>query len=118
MMKKEIELKREDFGPEYAGKYVFETISWGALNQITSDSTTIDSVTRKGSIDIKKMNAKILDQTMTERPKTVNLDALIQVHGIPGPLGEFLMDIADEVNGGSEAERERIKKLKQRCGLA
>ena len=117
MMKKEIQLKSEDFGSEYAGKYVFETLAWGALNQITSDSTKLDPVSRKGSVDIKQLNAKILDATMTVRPPTITFDTLISSEGIPAPLGEFLMTIADEVNGGSKEEQERLKKLKQRCGL-
>lgn len=76
-MKKEIQLKSEDFGPEYAGKYVFETLAWGALNQITSDCTKLDPVSRKGSVDIKQLNAKMLDATLTSRPSIITFDALI-----------------------------------------
>ena len=118
MTKKEIILKEEDFGSEFAGKYVFESIAWGTANQISSDCTKIDPIGRRSSIDLKELQARMLDVTLVERPKSITLDRLTAKDGIPVALGEFLISIADQINGYSEEDRDRIKKLKQRCGLA
>lgn len=116
-MKKEIILKEEDFGKEYSGKYVFESLSWGTANQITSDCTKIDPVSRKSSIDLRKLQAEMLFATLIEKPSCLTVAKLTEKNGIPVALGEFLMSVADQVNGYSEEDRDRIKKLKQRCSL-
>lgn len=116
-MRKELVLKPEDFGKEFAGKYVFETLSYGTSNQISSDCSTIDPLTRKTKIDLRELNAKMLDATMTERPNSITLETLRSKDGIPAVLGDFLSQVADYVNGYSEEERDRLKKLKQRFGV-
>jgi hypothetical protein len=116
--RKEIELKPEDFGREYAGKYVFETLSYGTSNKISSDCTSIEPTTRKTNIDLRELNARMLDAVLVERPNSITLETLRSKDGIPAALGEFLSEIADLVNGYSPEDRERLKKLKQRFGLA
>jgi hypothetical protein len=116
-MKKEIELKKEDFGEEFAGQYVFESIAWGTANQISSDCTKIDPITRRSSINLRELQGRMLDATMTVKPKSITLDRLTAKDGIPVALGEFLISVADQVNGYSDEDRDRIKKLRQRCGL-
>jgi len=116
-MRKEITLKKEDFGSEWEGKYVFETMSWGTSNEITSDCTSINPATKKSSVDLKTLQARMLDATLVEKPKGITLDVLMQKDGIPMVLGEFLMSVADHVNGFGEEDRETLKKLKRRWGL-
>lgn len=116
-MKKEITLEDSDFGKVYSGKYVFETISWGTSNQITSDCTTIEPASKKSSVDLQKLQARMLDATLIERPNSVTLDKLQSKDGIPVAMGELLMQLADAVNGYSSEEQEKLKKLKQRFGL-
>ncbi len=116
-MKKEIILK-DEFGKEYSGKYTFESISWGKSNQITSDCTSINSATKQSKVDLKRMQALMLDASMTERPSTITLNKLLsEKDGIPMALGELLMSVADYVNGYGEKEREELKKLKRQWNL-
>ena len=114
-----IELKEEDFGKEYKGKYVFIGISWGSSNRITGECTMVNPASRISSVDIKQLQARMLIATLIEKPKIITLDHLMDEskNGLPPALGELLMAAADKVNGYSTKDREEVKNLKERWGL-
>ena len=120
-MKKEKEIKLNDrFGKEFSGSYVFESISWGKSNQITSDCTSISPVGQKSSVDMKRLQALMLYASLKEKPKAITLERLLSEdsdEGLPPALGELLMACADHVNGFSAKDREEVKNLKQQWGL-
>lgn len=116
-MKKEIKLD-ERFGKEYSGKYVFESITWGRSNEITSECTSVNPLTKQSKVDLRRLQALMLDASMVERPKAITLEKLLsETDGIPMSLGELLMSAADYVNGFGNKEREELKNLKQRWDL-
>ena len=118
-MRKELRIDEEYFGKEYMGKYVFQSISWAKSNEITSQCTSSNPLTRQTTIDLKKLQAYILDAVMTERPRAITLQKLMNggEGGLPLSLGELLMSMADKVNGYSKEGREQLKKLKAGWGL-
>lgn len=118
-MKEELKLEDNYFGKEYMGKYVFQSISWAKSNQITSQCTATNPLTRQTTVDLKKLQALTLDAVMIERPKSITLSKLMSEgeDGLPLALGELLMSMADKVNGYSQSEREQLKKLKVGWGL-
>jgi len=117
MLEKKIELDSR-FGKEYKGKYVFQSITWGASNEITSSCTSINPLTKQSKIDLNRLQALMLDATMIERPSAITLEKLMDLKdGIPMSLGELLMAVADKVNGFGSKEREELKKLKQQWNL-
>lgn len=116
-MEKVIKLDKR-FGSEYAGTYKFRSITWGRSNEITSNCTSINSLTKQSKIDLKRLQALMLDATMVERPSAITLEKLLSLeNGISMVLGELLMSVADHVNGFSNKEREEVKNLKQRWNL-
>lgn len=119
MEKLEIVLKEEDFGKQYAGKYVFVGISWGASNRITGECTKVNPLTKTSIVDIKQLQARMLIATLVEKPRIITLAHLLDesVNGLPPALGEILMSATDKVNGYSMKERDELKKLKERWDL-
>jgi hypothetical protein len=117
-MRKEVKLDNT-FGNEYSGKYVFSSISWAKSNDITSQCTQSNPLTKQTTIDLKKLQAMTLDAVMVDRPKAVTLEKLMceGENGLPLPLGELLMAMCDRVNGYSSEDREQLKKLKAVWGL-
>ena len=118
-MRKELKLDDSYFGKEYSGKYVFQSISWAKSNQITSESTSTNPLTRLTTIDLKRLQAMTLDAVIVDRPKSITLQKLMNEgeEGLPLALGELLMSMADKVNGYSKEDREQLKKLKDIWGL-
>jgi len=117
MLEKKIEIDSR-FGKEYKGKYVFQSITWGRNNEITSDCTSINPLTKQSKVDFRKLQGLMLDATMIERPSAITLEKLMDLkNGIPMALGELLMSAADYVNGFGTKEREELKKLKQQWNL-
>jgi hypothetical protein len=118
-MEKKITLD-ERFGKEFAGAYVFRSISWGRSNQITSDCTSVNPAIKTSRIDLKRLQGLMLNESMKERPKIITLDMLLSEDpekGIPMVLGEILMSCADFVNGYTEKDRAELKNLKKQWGL-
>lgn len=117
MLEKKIEIDSR-FGKEYKGKYVFQSITWGRSNEITSLCTSINPLTKQTKIDLRRLQGLMLDATMAERPSAITQEKLLSLeNGIPMALGELLMAVADKVNGFSTKEREELKNLKQRWNL-
>jgi len=117
MLEKKIEIDGK-FGKEYKGKYTFQSITWGRSNEITSDCTSINPLTKQSKIDLRRLQGLMLDATMIERPSVITLEKLLSLKdGIPMSLGELLMAVADKVNGFGSKEREEVKKLKQQWNL-
>ena len=117
--KLEIDLKDKDFGSKYAGKYVFIPLSWGSSNRISGECTKIDAATKRSSVDIKTLQARMVMATLIDKPKIITLEHLLDEssNGLPVALGELLMAAADKVNGYSTEDRETLKNLKVRWGL-
>jgi len=117
--KLEIELKDKDFGSKYSGKYVFIPLSWGSSNRISGECTKIDAATKRSSVDIKMLQARMVMATLIEKPKIITLEHLLDESsdGLPVALGELLMAASDKVNGYSKEDREALKNLKTRWGL-
>lgn len=117
LLNKKIKLNSR-FGKEYSGEYVFQSITWGRSNEITSDCTSLNPLTKQSKIDLRRLQALMLDATMVERPSSITLEKLLSLQdGIPMALGELLMSAADYVNGFGSKEREELKNLKQQWNL-
>ena len=118
-MRKEYKIDEDYFGKEYMGKYVFQSISWAKSNEITSQCTATNPLTRQTTVDLKRLQALTLDAVMIDRPKAITLQKLMNEgeDGLPLSLGELLMGMADKVNGYSKEDREQLKKLKLGWGL-
>jgi len=118
-MRKELSIDEDYFGKEYKGKYVFQSISWAKSNEITSQCTQTNPLTRLTTVDLKRLQALTLDAVMIERPNIITVQKLMDEgeNGIPLSLGELLMGMADKVNGYSNEDRETLKKLKAQWGL-
>jgi len=106
------------FGKEYSGEYIFRSITWGRSNEVTSECTSMNPITKQTKVDLRRLQALMLDATMVERPKEITIEKLLSLEdGIPMALGELLMAAADYVNGFSQKEREELKNLKQQWNL-
>ena len=118
-MQKELKLDGT-FGKEFSGTYVFQSITWAVSNKITSECTMLNPLTRITAIDLKKLQAMTLDATMIKRPNSITIEVLMDEDtktGLPLPLGELLMAMADSINGYGEEDRDSLKKLKRQWGL-
>jgi len=115
----EFELKKEDFGSEYAGKYTFVGIGWGGVNRISGECTKVEPASRRSETDIKMLNARLIMATLLEKPKIITLNHLLDEtsNGLPPGLGDLFMAATDKVNGYGREERERVKKLKEQWDL-
>lgn len=119
MLEKRIELKEEDFGKKYSGEYLFVSMGWGATNRLAAECTKINPANKQTLIDMKMLNARTLMATMLKKPKIMTLEHLLDEtsEGLPPALGEFLMTVADYVNGYSVEERVKLKNLKEQWNL-
>jgi len=120
-MEREKRIEIDDrFGKEFKGVYVFRTISWAESNRISGECTKIIPQTKRSLIDLKRMQALMVDSTLKERPEALTLQVLLGEDPkvlMPPVLGEILISATDLVNGYSEKDREELKNLKKRWGL-
>jgi len=89
------------FGEEYAGKYVFQEISWAKRNRIIQKHTKYHSVT--GQIlnsDYVAIQAETIWASLKEQPakKPISLEKLLsEENGIPIELGELFSRVVNSL---------------------
>jgi len=108
MLRKEtVEIDRR-FGKEYAGKYVFEEITWAKRSRIIQNHTSYHPLT--GQIlksDYVAIQAETIWASLKEQPecKPITLEKLLgEEDGIPIGLGEFFSRIVNRLCGVAPEE--------------
>jgi hypothetical protein len=96
-----------EFGEEYAGKYVFQELTWAKRSRIIQKHTRYHPVSGQVlSSDFIAIQAETIWASLKEQPPTapLTLERLLgEENGIPVPLGELLSKI---VNGLCAMTRE------------
>jgi len=91
------------FGKEYAGRYVFQEISWAKRSRIITKYTKYHPVTGQViSSDLVAIQAETVWASLKEQPphKPITLEKLMsEEDGIPIELGEFLSGIVNKLCG-------------------
>ena len=91
------------FGEEYAGRYVFEEITWAKRSRIIQKYTKYSQMTGQVvSSDYVAIQAETIFASLKEQPesKPVTLEKLLsEEDGIPVGLGELFSKIANKLNG-------------------
>ena len=102
MRTEKIELDNR-FGEEYAGRYVFEEITWAKRSRIIQRQTKYSQVTGQVvSSDYVAIQAETIWASLKEQPenKPITLEKLLsEEDGIPVGLGELFSRIANKLNG-------------------
>lgn len=102
MRKEEIELD-EGFGKEYAGRYVFQEISWAKRSRIIQKHTKYSQMTGQViSSDYVAIQAETILASLKEQPenKPISLEKLLsEEDGIPVGLGELFSKLVNKLNG-------------------
>lgn len=97
------------FGEEYAGKYVFQEISWAKRSRIIQKHTKYHPIT--GNVlrsDYVAIQAETVIASLKEQPKSnpITLEKLLsEENGVPVGLGELLSKAANRVCGLTREER-------------
>jgi len=119
----EIEID-ERFGKEYAGKYVFQEITWAKRNRIIQRHTKYSDMTGKVvKSDFVAIQAETVWASLKEQPehKPISLEKLLsEEEGIPIELGELFSKVSNKLNGMTNADlRFLLEQLdeKSRTGL-
>jgi len=102
-MKKEIVEIDERYGKEYAGKYVFQEITWAKRNRILQKYTKYNPQTGVVvTADYVAIQAETVYASLVEQPqnKPITLEKLLSEgeDGIPIALGELLSRIANKLS--------------------
>jgi hypothetical protein len=99
----------ERFGKEYAGKYVFQEITWAKRNRILQKYTKYNPQT--GSVvatDYVAIQAETILASLKEQPenKPLTLEKLLSEgeDGVPIELGELLSKTVNRLNAVSVEE--------------
>jgi hypothetical protein len=102
MRKEEINLDNQ-FGEEYAGKYVFQEITWAKRSHIIQKHTKYSKLSGQvESSDFVAIQAETIIASLKEQPpqNPVSLEKLLgEDIGIPTELGELFSKIVNELNG-------------------
>jgi len=102
MRTEKIELD-ERFGKEYAGRYVFQEISWAKRSRIIQKYTKYSQMT--GQVvksDYVTIQAETIWASLKEQPesKLISLEKLLsEEEGIPVELGELFSKVVNKLNG-------------------
>jgi hypothetical protein len=104
------ELEVDDqFGPEYAGRYLFQEITWAKRSRIIQKHTKYHPVTgRVIRSDYVAIQAETIFAALKEQPekKPITLEKLLNDEdGVPVALGELLSKAANRVCGLTREER-------------
>ena len=93
----------ERFGKEYAGKYVFQEISWAKRSRTIQKHTKYSQMTGQVmSSDYVAIQAETIYASLKEQPesKPITLEKLLSDEdGVPVGLGELFSQIANKLNG-------------------
>jgi len=92
----------EKFGKEYAGRYVFQEISWAKRNRILQKHTRYNPQTGSVlTIDYVAIQAETIMASLKEQPETkpITLEKLLgEEEGVSVGLGELFSKIANKLN--------------------
>jgi hypothetical protein len=98
----------EEFGNEYAGRYVFREISWAKRNRIIQKYTRYSQQTGQVVLsDYVAIQAETIMASLKEQPpnKPITLEKLLsEENGVPIALGEFFSQIVNRLNNVSLEE--------------
>jgi len=107
-MRTEILELDERFGKEFAGRYVFQEISWAKRSRIIQKYTKYHPLTGQVvNSDIIAVQAETIWASLREQPthKPVTLEKLLnEENGIPIGLGELFSQIVNRLNNISFEE--------------
>lgn len=114
-MRREIVEIDEKFGKEYAGRYVFQEISWAKRSRIIQKHTKYHPQTGQIlSSDFVAIQAETIWASLKEQPpnKPITLEKLLSEgeDGIPVQLGELFSQVVNKLCGLTSEE------LKNSCG--
>jgi len=91
------------FGEEYAGKYVFQEISWAKRSRVIQKNTKYHPVTGQVvNSDYVAIQAETIWASLKEQPakRPVTLDRLIsEEDGVPVGLGELFSQVVNQLCG-------------------
>jgi len=98
----------ERFGKDYAGRYVFQGISWAKRNRIIQKHTKYSQMTGQvQSSDFIAIQAETIWASLKEQPehKPITLEKLLsEDDGIPIELGELFSKVVNKLNGMTNAD--------------
>ncbi|MGB9841627.1 MAG: hypothetical protein ACPLKZ_02755 [Candidatus Bathyarchaeales archaeon] len=101
MRKETVEID-ERFGREYAGKYVFQEITWAKRNRIIQKYTRYSQQTGQViTSDYVAIQAETIMASLKEQPpnKPITLEKLLsEEDGVPIELGELFSQIVNRLN--------------------
>jgi hypothetical protein len=119
LLKTEIVEVDDRFGEEYAGRYVFQEITWAKRNRIIQKHTKYHPLTGNvQSSDFVAIQAETIWASLKEQPrnKPISLEKLLnEEDGIPVGLGEFFSRVVNRLCGITPEE---VKNSYGRCGEA
>ena len=98
----------ERYGKEYAGKYVFQEISWAKRSRIIQKHTKYSQLTGQVvSSDYVAIQAETIWASLKEQPpnKPITLEKLLsEEDGVPIELGELFSQVVNKLNSVSIEE--------------
>ena len=107
MQTENIELD-ERFGKEYAGRYVFQEITWAKRNRIIQKYTKYNKLSGEvESSDFIAIQAETIMASLHGQPdsKPITLEKLLsEEDGVPIELGELFSKVANKLNGMSHED--------------
>ena len=107
-MRSEVLKLDKRFGKEYAGRYVFQEISWAKRNRIIQKYTKYSEMTGKVvKSDFVTIQAETIWASLKEQPesKPISLEKLLsEEDGIPVELGELFSKVVNKLNGMSNQD--------------
>jgi hypothetical protein len=102
-MRREVLELDEHFGKEYAGRYVFQEITWAKRSRIIQKYTKYHQMSGQVvSSDFIAIQAETIWASLKEQPehKPICLEKLLsEEEGIPIELGELFSGIVNRLNG-------------------
>jgi hypothetical protein len=111
----------ERFGKEYAGRYVFNEISWAKRNRILQKYTRYNPQTGGVlSVDYVAIQAETIIASLREQPeqKPVTLEKLLaEENGVPIGLGELFSQIVNRLNTVTPEETRFLSKPSEETSL-
>lgn len=92
----------------YGGKYVFICWSWGEKNDSISKCSSIDPITRRGSIQATKFNEFQLFYCLREAPTGFGEKSIERLRELPAWVGDLLLSEAVRACNFSRKELENF----------
>ncbi|MBS7646310.1 hypothetical protein KEJ24_00505 [Candidatus Bathyarchaeota archaeon] len=100
----------EEYGEEYAGKYVFQELTWAKRSRIIQKHTKYHPLTGQVvAADYVAIQAETIIASLKEQPphKPITLEKLLSedpANGVPIALGELFSQIVNRLNNLSHEE--------------